>query len=82
MARFAAGGGAPDRRFGGTDGQDQLVRVVLRNRSPTPALNARPIMVNDHGARILRLAPAGGGGAPHFMLSGWNAAPPRTVPAT
>jgi beta-galactosidase/beta-glucuronidase len=34
---------------GGTDGQDELVRVVLQNQSPTPALNAKLTLVNDRG---------------------------------
>jgi hypothetical protein len=38
---------------GGTDGQDELVRVTLQNQSPTPALNAKLTLVNDRGARIL-----------------------------
>lgn len=38
---------------GGTDGQDELVRVVLQNQSPTPALNAKLTLVNDRGERIL-----------------------------
>lgn len=85
---------------GGTDGQDELVRVVLQNQSPTPALNAKLTLVNDRGERILPAFysdnyvsllpgesrtievryPAGKGGAPHFMLSGWNVAPQANVP--
>jgi len=37
----------------GTSGQDELVRVVLQNQSPTPALNAKLTLVNDRGERIL-----------------------------
>ena len=35
------------------DGQDYLVRVVLRNPSRTPALNVKLTLVNGSGARIL-----------------------------
>jgi hypothetical protein len=37
------------------DGQDEVVRVVLGNPSPTPALNVGLNPVNGRGARILRL---------------------------
>jgi beta-galactosidase/beta-glucuronidase len=35
------------------DGTDTLVRVALRNSSPTPALNAKLTLVNGKGERIL-----------------------------
>ncbi|MEI9926695.1 MAG: hypothetical protein WDN44_01980 [Sphingomonas sp.] len=35
------------------DGKDKLVRVTLSNPSRTPALNAKPTLINGRGERIL-----------------------------